>query len=410
MPFEDELSTALRRAGDGFTTDQHALVSAGEQRGRRLVARRRAVVLGGSVLSLAVIGAGGAYTGGLFDGAGAAGRVRVAAPPALPTPSPGGKRTGSGAVSADQLIGVLKQLLPGGQVSGTQARGTGDAMGPMVSGIYDDGKGQAAIGVGLSRTDPSGRGAGDALKCPDKSFVEYDDCAVETLADGSKLSLFQGYEYPDRREPTRVWRATLVTREGFQVDVQEWNAPAEKGAEVSRTSPPLTPAQLKAFATSPLWRPALNDLPAAQPESAGPVPVMTDAAGVLESLLPKTGITVASKGGEGDYGNLVLDDGQGKSLVQVNVQTGMGDALRGSFGAGATTLPDGTQVKSEAKAGEKGGAGVVWWSVDVLRPDGRRVVLSAFNTGNQNKPATREEPVLTMEQLKQIALDPKWLG
>ncbi|WP_051858914.1 hypothetical protein [Streptomyces xanthophaeus] len=79
MPFEDELGEALRRAGDGFTADRHALVDAGERRGRRLVARRRASVIGGSVLALAVIGTAGAWTTGLLGGSG---RAEVAARPA----------------------------------------------------------------------------------------------------------------------------------------------------------------------------------------------------------------------------------------------------------------------------------------------------------------------------------------
>ncbi|MFE9791402.1 hypothetical protein ACFYRL_06650 [Streptomyces goshikiensis] len=231
MPFEDELGNALRRAGDGFTTDGHALVEAGERRGRRLVARRRAAVVGGSVLTLAAIATGGAYTGGLFGGAG-----------------------GSG----------------GG----------------------------------------SGGGGGHS--------------------------------------------------------------------QVNVAAPPELPAK-------------------------------ADARAVLESLVPKNGITVASKGGGGDYAYLVLDDGKGASLVQVNVQEQMGAALGGHM-SGATTLPDGTKVLETKQPGEKGGKGVLWWSADTLRPDGRRVVVSAFNTGNQSKPATRKEPVLTMEQLRTIALDPKWFG
>ncbi|MBT1190245.1 hypothetical protein HET69_41330 [Streptomyces sp. CJ_13] len=226
MPFEDELGNALRRAGDDFTTDGHALVEAGERRGRRLVARRRAAVFGVSVLALGAIATGGAYTGGLFAGAGGSGggghsQVNVAAPPELPA--------------------------------------------------------------------------------------------------------------------------------------------------------------------------------------------RADARAVLESLVPKNGITVASKGGEDDYAYLVLDDGKGASLVQVNVQESMGEALGGRMG-GAATLPDGTKVLETRQPGEKGGAGVLWWTVDTLRPDGRRVVVSAFNTGNQAKPATRKEPALTMEQLRTIALDPKWFG
>ncbi|MEU3909388.1 hypothetical protein AB0F20_37305 [Streptomyces goshikiensis] len=419
MPFEDELGNALRRAGDGFTTDGHALVEAGERRGRRLVARRRAAVVGGSVLTLAVVATGGAYTGGLFGGAGGSGgpgRVDVAAPPELsagPTEAParGGpsSRTGSGAVSGAQLVSVLKELLSGGKVTDTEASGTGAPQGPSVRGVYDDGEGAAQIGVTLTRTDPDGRTTAGALECPDANTTDYEACATETLADGSKVMVFQGYEYPDRREPTKLWRATLVTRQGFQVEVMEWNAPAEKGAKVSRPAPPLGPAQLKAFATSPLWHPALGDLPAAPAEGPAPDPVGADARAVLESLVPKSGITVASKGGGGDYAYLVLDDGKGASLVQVNVQEQMGAALGGHM-SGATTLPDGTKVLETKQPGEKGGKGVLWWSADTLRPDGRRVVVSAFNTGNQSKPATRKEPVLTMEQLRTIALDPKWFG
>ncbi|MFI9182961.1 hypothetical protein ACIGXG_12095 [Streptomyces goshikiensis] len=419
MPFEDELGNALRRAGDGFTTDGHALVEAGERRGRRLVARRRAAVVGGSVLTLAVVATGGAYTGGLFGGAGGSGgpgRVDVAAPPELsagPTKAParGGpsSKTGSGAVSGAQLVSVLKELLPGGKVTDTEASGTGAPQGPSVRGVYDDGEGAAQIGVTLTRTDPDGRSTAGALECPDANTTDYEACATETLADGSKVMVFQGYEYPDRREPTKLWRATLVTRQGFQVEVMEWNAPAEKGAKVSRPAPPLGPAQLKAFAASPLWHPALGDLPAAPAEGPAPDPVGADARAVLESLVPKSGITVASKGGGGDYAYLVLDDGKGASLVQVNVQEQMGAALGGHM-SGATTLPDGTKVLETKQPGEKGGKGVLWWSADTLRPDGRRVVVSAFNTGNQSRPATRKEPVLTMEQLRTIALDPKWFG
>ncbi|MFD7259906.1 hypothetical protein [Streptomyces sp. NPDC059874] len=420
MPFEDELGEALRRAGDGFTTDRHALVEAGERRGRRLVARRRAGMIGGSVLSLALIGAAGAYTGGLLDGPGSDGasRVDVAAPPAATgrpgqTRAPEGKRPGggTGAVTGEQLLAVFKELLPGGKLTDTEARGTDDA--PLAYGVYDDGAGKAAISLTLSRVDPNGSNARQMTDCGDKHLREYDDCEVEQLPDGSKVLVEQGYEYPDRRVDTKLWRAVLVTPKGFQVEVSEWNAPAEKGAAISRPKPPLTPAQLKALVTSEKWNPALNDLPAAEPERAAQTPPDTggrpDAATVLLSLIRKDAISVVSRGGEGDYAYAVLTDGKGDSLVQVNAQSKMGDLLADHMnGPGVTTLPDGTKVKVEQKPGEKGGAGVVWWSVDTLRPDGFRVVVSAFNTGNQNKPATRKTPLLTMDQLKELALSPKW--
>ncbi|MFG2293521.1 hypothetical protein [Streptomyces sp. NPDC048603] len=422
MPFEDDLGEALRRTGDGFPVDQRVLVDGGELRGRRMVARRRAAVVTGTVLAMAVVGTVGAYSGGLFGGGsgnGGADEVNVAAPP-----SASGSRTGkdafdpkddpyagTGAVTAEQMIATFKALLPEGgtRLTAPEARGT-DAP-PMVTGIYDDGKGRAAISLGLSRTDPNGGPAEQLVNCPSKSQLDYQTCTTEKLADGSRLLLFQGYEFPDRRVDTKVWRATLITPQGFVVDASEWNSPAEKGAPVSRSLPPLTLAQMKALVTSDTWHPALNDLPAAKPDK--PVPPMAGpvALDVLQDLAPKYGAQLVDKGGEGNYAFVVLDDGKGKSLVQVNAQAGeiSADELARMFsGPGVTVLPDGTKVKTEQRPGEKGGKNVAWWTVDTLRTGGKRVVVSAFNSGSQNAPATRKEPVLTMDQLKEIALSPKW--
>jgi hypothetical protein len=74
----------------------------------------------------------------------------------------------------------------------------------------------------------------------------------------------------------------------------------------------------------------------------------------------------------------------------------------------AETRPDGTLVATSQGPGEKGGAGVVMWTADTMRPGGLRVVVSAFNTGAQHEDATRDAPALTMEQLEKIALSPEW--
>ncbi|MGW7449943.1 hypothetical protein [Streptomyces sp. NPDC054787] len=414
MPLEDELREALGRAGDGFTPDRQALTAAGERRGRQLVARRRAAVIGGSALALALIGTASAYTGGLLGSSDGSGSVDVAAPPTTSSGRPEGSAgpktpgVGTGAVTAAQMIALFKELLPGGQLTGAEARGSDDS--PYVSAVYDDGAGKAAISLALSRVDPNGSSARELTQCGDKSVQDYDDCLSEQLADGSRILLHKGYEYPDRRVDTKLWRAVLVTPQGFQIDASEWNAPAEKGAAVSRTNPPLSTAQLKALVTSEKWHPALKDLPAAPQERAPQAPASGPEAGpILQSLLAKMGISVVSQGGQGDYAYAVLDDGKGKSMVQVNAQPNMAKALAGHMeGPDVTTLPDGTKVKVEQKPGEKGGAGVVWWTVDTLRTDGFRVVVSAFNTSDQNKPATRKAPLLTMDQLKELALSPQW--
>ncbi|MDX6762751.1 hypothetical protein SIN09_25900 [Streptomyces sp. F8] len=423
MSFEDDLGAALRQAGDGFTADRHALVDAGEERGRRLVARRRAAVVGGSALALALIATAGAYTGGLLDGGSGAEAVHVASPP---TPGGGsggtggpdsgsgkGTRTGSGAVGADRMKADLEKALAGGsaKVTATQARGTDSEGGAAVSGVYDDGKGVAAVSVSLSRVDPRGSQAAQLTTCGDKNLQGYDDCRTEQLPDGSTLLIHKGYEYPDRRVDTKCWRAVLVTPAGFLVQASEWNAPAEKGAGVSRPNPPLDSARLKTLVTSPIWHPALNDMPAAEPEpaphgsGAGTAPKDRGAADALESLLTPVGIPVASRGGEGSYGYAVLDDGKGLSLVQLNVS--QGESISGFTAAGVTTEPDGTQVKITQGPAEKG-RGVLQWTVDTLRVNGLRVTVSGFNTANQSGAATRRTPAVTLEQLKEIALAPGW--
>ncbi|ALC29186.1 hypothetical protein [Streptomyces sp. CFMR 7] len=125
-------------------------------------------------------------------------------------------------------------------------------------------------------------------------------------------------------------------------------------------------------------------------------------------LLPQ-GVTVGEKvDSGGEFASVVVDDGQGRSLVQINVQRDMRDVADQLYGD-VTTLPDGTLLATSQVPGEKGGKGVVWWTADTMRPDGMRVVVSAFNSGAQSTPATRPEPALTMKQLTALATSPEWL-
>ncbi|MCX4818409.1 hypothetical protein OG883_00490 [Streptomyces sp. NBC_01142] len=409
-PFEDELGDAMRRTGDTFRpTDRPALVDGGLRRGRRRLALRRSAAVTGSVLALAGVVLGGAYGGGLLGGDGAA---SVGAPD---RPAPRGDKP-NGKITKEQMIETLKGLLPEGRTSQEDGRGSLKEDGrsaPFASVVYDDGKGAAAISFALNTVDPDGNSAKDWTECPSRSQVPHDACTAKTLPDGSKFVMFQGYEYPDRRVETKNWRATLLTPSGVLLDANEYNAPAQKDAEVSRTDPPLTPEQMKALVTAAQWQPIMKELGEPVNEIPDPGEIGTDAArDALVSLLPK-GLEVSDKGGQSGYAFVVVDDGKGKSFVQVNVQPGMLDVADQliSNGGDVTTLPDGTKVmqKKENAPDGKGGAGAVGWTVDTLRPDGFRVVITAFNTGAQGQDATRAEPALTMVQLKAIALDKKWL-
>ncbi len=65
--------------------------------------------------------------------------------------------------------------------------------------------------------------------------------------------------------------------------------------------------------------------------------------------------------------------------------------------------------RSGAATGGRGERGeTVMWTADTIRVDGTRVVVSAFNAGNQESAATRATPALTMKELRTIALSPKW--
>ncbi|MFG2450633.1 hypothetical protein ACGFSG_14750 [Streptomyces sp. NPDC048512] len=401
--FEERLGNALHRTGNGFDPDRRTLAAKGEARGRRLRSRRR-IALTGSVAGLALVGVGGAL---LLPGTDA-GRAPVAAA----TAKSGTEKHSR--MSAAEMIRALERTLPKGRFSEEAGRPTDHPLGPYAYAVHDDGHGKAAVSVAVSLVDPASPEAGEAVTCPDRSAAGYDACHTSTLRDGSRLMIFQGYEYPDRRADTKYWYAQLLTPTGRQVTVSEWNAAAEKDSPVTRPEPPLSPAGLKQAATASVWRTAAGLMPKPS-EPAAPTTTphpAADGEAVLDqlvSLLPSD-VTVRSRGADDqEYAWVVVDDGKGRSLVQINVQPNMGD-VEGQWFGDAETLPDGTKVVTKKAPGEKGGAGVVMWTADTIRPDGLRVVVSAFNTDRQDAAATRSTPALTLSELKAVAADARWSG
>ncbi|WP_320783902.1 hypothetical protein [Streptomyces sp. CRN 30] len=402
--FEDRLADALRDAGDGFAADRAALVSGGRARGERTRVRRRAGLAGG-VAGVALVGVGSALLlprGGTAEATGTASAASTGTRPAA-SPSP---------FTGKAMYSALEELLPDGRLSGSAQDDE-----PYLNVVYDDGDGAAALAFGLART---GSDAGQVTECPDKTFTPYDACSTSRLPDGSTLRLFQGYEYPDRREDTRLWSADLVTAEGQHVSLSEWNAPAEKGAEISREEPPLSPAELKEVVTADVWRGMIDSLPGETDKPSAPASPETtpsDAPGegagdTLTALLPK-GLDVVDHGddGSGEFAYVIVDDGRGQSLVQVNVEHGMNDPeITEQLWGDAETLPDGTLLSTQQGAGDDRVAGAVMWTVDTLRKgtDGFRVVISAFNNGAAHAEPERETPALTMDQLKEMALSEEW--
>ncbi|MGJ3560748.1 hypothetical protein ACR6C2_29390 [Streptomyces sp. INA 01156] len=93
-------------------------------------------------------------------------------------------------------------------------------------------------------------------------------------------------------------------------------------------------------------------------ESSAPPPHADDPAvrETFAELVPDR-VEVVSKGGQGsEYAYLVLDDGKGKSFVQVNVQPDTFDVAHQLYGS-AETLDDGTMVATRQGPGDGRSAG-----------------------------------------------------
>ncbi|MET7690793.1 hypothetical protein ABZT06_22935 [Streptomyces sp. NPDC005483] len=403
-PFEERLAVALHETGGGFETDRTALAARGAVRGRRKRLARRAAVAGGAA-SVVLACVGGALV--LHPG-GTAAEAVPSSVTASTKPKPSATATPT---TGEQMIETFKSLLPKGHFSDERGQGTESTddrkvAAPSAGLVFDDGDGAAAIGVTVGRVQPGGTEARQAAQCPDRVYIPYDACRTSRLADGSVVTVLQGYEYPDRRVDTKLWTAELVTPVGQHITVHEWNASAEKDKPVTRTDPPLSPAQLTRLAAAKEWRTVANALPEPQPEPELPGSDLHARTHLL-ALLPK-GLKVTGKSGDdGDFAYAVVDDGKGESLVQVNVQPDMLDSAGDLFGSDSETLADGTRVAVKQGPGDKGNDQVMW-TVDTMRADGRRVVISAFNAGTQNEPATRQAPALTIAQMRAMALDARW--
>ncbi|MGJ5755520.1 hypothetical protein FB563_3752 [Streptomyces puniciscabiei] len=125
----------------------------------------------------------------------------------------------------------------------------------------------------------------------------------------------------------------------------------------------------------------------------------------LTALLP-TGLTRSSPPGGRRSGQLWVDDGHGKSLLEVHVsrQTST-TALRSHVFAGTKPLADGTLIESRQAPP---GTGPGHEAVNVLHPDGLYITLMEWQAPSQNAPSTRTTPILTPAQLRAIATSPQW--
>jgi hypothetical protein len=316
--------------------------------------------------------------------------------------------------SQDQLSGpamvhLLKTLLPEGKISGAQGSGARRGEAPSAELLFGDGARAVNVKVRLNRFPvpvPA-----QVSECPDTAYHPYSRCTTDMLPGGGRLVLDRSPESEDEPDGPQQYTTLVTYRDGRQVAVSEAGNP--RGRPATTDAPlRLSPKRLAAVATSEAWRPALAALRAPRVSSpqVDSVSRMTGAqiSGLVTRLLP-AGLHVTRKGGQSGFGHVVADDGQGGSLIAVNVQRWKTDdpSMKELF-ADADILPDGTRVNVTKAAPQHGGRGAVQRTADTLRPDGLRVVISAVNAPAYLLPASRKEPVLTARQLQDIALDPAW--
>ncbi|MFE0626502.1 hypothetical protein ACFW3D_05965 [Streptomyces sp. NPDC058864] len=268
--------------------------------------------------------------------------------------------------------------------------------------LFDDGRGVTLVQVTLNTRTP-------VPLCPDSAYHPYSECTHTTQSGGAQLSVDISPVTDTTPSAVKRWTALYTAPDGRQVFVSETNARTEKDTAPTRSVPPLSTKRLAAIAASGTWKRYLSALPApSAPPSVGRKISAQQITDTLQRLVPKR-MSVSDPQGSDGFGHVVLNDGHGPSLVAMNVQSWKpGDPRIRQLFHGARTLSDGTRITTSEKPPALGGKGAIERTVDTLREDGLRVVVSSDNARAYGIPATRENPALSIFQLQEIALDPSW--
>ncbi|GLX50008.1 hypothetical protein Shyhy01_29580 [Streptomyces hygroscopicus subsp. hygroscopicus] len=416
---ETRVAHAMRRAAGEFPPHSADLVRRSVARGRRMrwyatariaVTAATVVAVGGTLMATDPFGGHGA---GTRDQVRAGARAASGGQPSSRTPS---------SVSGEEMVRTLEGLLPaGGTVSAASGRASEAGppfVSPMAKLTYSTAEGSSGIDVTLARLDPGiprdQQGNGGCLPV---EVRPYDTCTTERLPGGAVLNTTRSFTYPSSETGQKRWYVVLTRTDGVQLTVEEFGGGDEKGSS-GGADPLLSIAQLTSIVRSPAWNKAISALPVpaeGSPSAAEPRVSGARMTRVLKSHLPRTGTVSDVNAGDGMV-QLVYDDGHGKSMVEADAQYGMTAALAGHMGCAgvpghceATTLADGTRIKKVRRPSEKGGAAQVWL-VDVLYPDGRRVVAQEVNSYAESGPVTRPRPALGMAELQSIARDRQFVA
>jgi hypothetical protein len=193
------------------------------------------------------------------------------APPAVTAPATTATAAVSPAPSTVTItpqvaVQTLIDLLPG---QGTTSQLTGRASLGWAGGelVYDDGHGAAQLAVGVSYPysyNGSDQRLAAGSLCSSQGVTQLHEVCT-SLPDGSQVAVYQG----DANIPNgaKDWEVSLLRADGVQIDITEWNSPAEKAGAQTRTNPPFTIAELTTVAESSTWQATTS--PATVQQDAG---------------------------------------------------------------------------------------------------------------------------------------------
>ncbi|MEU1193459.1 hypothetical protein [Streptomyces sp. NPDC005859] len=397
MPFEDELGRVLRDTAGSFTADRRSLAEGSLVRGRRRLARRHASVIAGSALAVVLVATAGVRLSGDQDGDGKSGGLAA-------TPRPSGDY-GHFAVTAEGMKNILRNGMT--NVSGiavghpkVQGAGSSEASRPATASIdFGDGFGAAEVTLSVRRVDPADQGVKKLITCAPGESSPFEECT--TLPDSRAV---KGYTEAGKAGGVMKWAVTLLSSNGYLIDVATNNVPTTESSETAPVTraPRMNPGKLRNLAlfvdgsfgpdgeTGPLG--GLE--PGSEAEPGDILPLLKD-------LLPAR-LHIYSEGGTAGDAHVVVYDGKSGKRTYIEASRIAGDKEVWN-----ETLADGTKVGTRQLPGRQ--PGVVQLRADARRVNGLWMSVSAYNAPSPTSKKSGDAPLVTTEVLKAIVISRTWL-
>lgn len=278
-----------------------------------------------------------------------------------------------------------------------ESRGSTEPAGPATASIvFGDGWGEAKVTVSVRRVDPSDTEVKKLLVCPDKKGSPYEEC---TNQPGDRA--VKGYTEAGKAGGVKKWEVTTLSQNGYLIEVGTQNVQVSGAESPQGRNPRMNPGKLRhlpMFVDGSLTRDGEpNAFGTAEPGSRAEP---GDTLPILKSLLPER-LSVYSEGASAAEGHVVVSDGKG-NLTYIEVVRGLSSDFKGG-----TVLPDGTKLVTRQLRGRE--PGVVELRVGMLRVNGLELSIGAYNAPSPKSAKRGAQPLITMEELRTIALSRTWL-